>query len=189
MKIAVVCCSLNPDSRSAALAEHLRAPLDAAGVTTDWIDLRDHPLPLCDGGAAYADPHVSDVAPRLAAADAIVLALPIYNFDVNAAAKNLVELDGPRPDREGGRPRLFRRRPGQLHERDGPDQQPHARLSLLGRAPSSCSPTTPTSGNDTPSNAITDRLHRPGPRNRPCRAAVGVTPAPADAAPKPPRPH
>ena len=94
MKIAVVCCSLNPDSRSSALAEHLRAPFDNAGVTTDWIALRDHPLPLCDGGAAYADPVVGDVAARLAAADAVVLALPIYNYGVNAAAKNLIELAG-----------------------------------------------------------------------------------------------
>ena len=59
MKIAVVCCSLNPDSRSAALAEHLRTPLTDAGAEIDWIDLRDTPLPFCDGAAAYADPAVS----------------------------------------------------------------------------------------------------------------------------------
>lgn len=94
MKIAVVCCSLNPDSRSAALAEHLRQPLVDAGTETDWIDLREHPLPLCDGGAAYAHPAVGGLAARLAAADAAVLALPIYNYGVNAAAKNLIELAG-----------------------------------------------------------------------------------------------
>ena len=94
MKIAVVCCSLNPDSRSAALAEHLRQPLADAGGEADWIDLRDHPLPLCDGGAAYTDPAVGALADRLAAADAAVLALPIYNYGVNAAAKNLIELAG-----------------------------------------------------------------------------------------------
>ena len=94
MKIAVVCCSLNPDSRSAALAEHLRAPLTDAGAEIDWIDLRDTPLPFCDGAAAYADPVVSAVAQRLSAADAVILAVPIYNYDVNAAAKNLIELAG-----------------------------------------------------------------------------------------------
>jgi len=94
MKIAVVCCSLNPDSRSATLAKHLRAPLTNAGAEVDWIDLRDHPLPLCDGHTAYGTPEVSALSTRLAAADAIVLAVPIYNYAVNAAAKNLVELTG-----------------------------------------------------------------------------------------------
>mgnify|MGYP000527350815 CR=1 FL=1 len=94
MKIAIVCCSLNPDSRSAVLAEQLRDPLAAADTEIDWVDLRDHPLPLCDGGAAYGDPVVSALAARLADADALLLAVPIYNFAVNAAAKNLVELTG-----------------------------------------------------------------------------------------------
>ncbi len=94
MKIAIVCCSLNPTSRSAALAQHLRQPLADAGAQVDWIDLREHPLPLCDGGAAYADPAVSGLAGRLAAAQAAVFALPIYNYGVNAAAKNMIELAG-----------------------------------------------------------------------------------------------
>ncbi len=94
MRIAVVCCSLNPESRSAALAQHLREPLARAGADTDWIDLRDHPLPLCDGGAAYGDPAVAGLAQRLARANAVILATPVYNFDVNAAAKNLIELTG-----------------------------------------------------------------------------------------------
>lgn len=94
MKIAVVCCSLNPNSRSAALAEHLRQPLADAGAQVDWIDLRDHPLPMCDGGSAYADPAVSALAGRLAAVQGAVLALPIYNYGVNAAAKNMIELAG-----------------------------------------------------------------------------------------------
>ena len=94
MRIAVVCCSLNPTSRSARLAEALHAPLAAAGAEVEHIDLRDHPLPLCDGAAAYADPNVSALAGRLAGCDGFVLALPIYNYTVNAAAKNLTELVG-----------------------------------------------------------------------------------------------
>ncbi|MEM8738244.1 MAG: NAD(P)H-dependent oxidoreductase [Planctomycetota bacterium] len=94
MRTAVICCSLNPQSRSAAMAQHLRAPLENAGGTLDWIDLRDHDLPLCDGAAVYARPDVHGLARRVRDADALILALPIYNYDGNAAAKNFIELTG-----------------------------------------------------------------------------------------------
>ena len=96
MHIAVVACSLNPDSRSAGLAEHLRHTLEADDAQTDvdWIDLREHDLPLCDGGTAYGHPTVRQLHQRLDRAHAILLALPIYNYDGNAAAKNLIELTG-----------------------------------------------------------------------------------------------
>lgn len=94
MRIAVVCCSLNPESRSTGMAEYLRDPLVAVGVEIDWIDLRDFDLPLCDGSTVYGRPAVQQLAQRLANADAVILALPIYNYDGNAAAKNLIELTG-----------------------------------------------------------------------------------------------
>ncbi len=94
MQIAVICCSLNPESRSTGMAESLREPLTRAGVRVDWIDLRDHDLPLCDGATVYGHPEVQALADRLKAADAAIFALPIYNYDGNAAAKNLIELTG-----------------------------------------------------------------------------------------------
>lgn len=94
MQIAVVCCSLNPESRSTGMAENLRAPLADAGADVDWIDLRDHDLPLCDGATVYGRPEVQAMTQRLADADAVIMAMPIYNFGGNAAAKNLIELTG-----------------------------------------------------------------------------------------------
>ncbi len=58
------------------------------------LDLRDTPLPLCDGGPAYEHPNVARVAELLAGADAVLVATPIYNFDASAAVKNLIELTG-----------------------------------------------------------------------------------------------
>ena len=94
MHTALVACSLNPESRSAGLAEHLRAALADHAAGVDWIDLREHDLPLCDGSTAYGHPAVQDLQSRLEQADAILLALPIYNYDGNAAVKNLIELTG-----------------------------------------------------------------------------------------------
>lgn len=66
----------------------------AGELTADYIDLREFPLPICDGDAAYDDPHVGQLRARVEAARAILVTVPIYNYDANAAVKNLVELTG-----------------------------------------------------------------------------------------------
>jgi len=59
-----------------------------------WVDLAEIPLPLCDGQSAYSDPNVGKLSEQITHARGILLASPIYNYDVNAAIKNLVELTG-----------------------------------------------------------------------------------------------
>jgi FMN reductase len=93
MRILVVSCSLNPDSNSFVLAQHVSTELRAAGAEVDFVDLREHALPVCDGETC-TNPSVVALTARVEAADAVLLAAPIYNFDVNAAAKNLVEHTG-----------------------------------------------------------------------------------------------
>lgn len=94
MNVLIFACSLNPDSRSAVLATAAADRLAAEGVSVEVVDLRDVDLPLCDGGAAYGAPAVSNLSAKIVAADAVLLAVPIYNYDANAAAKNLIELTG-----------------------------------------------------------------------------------------------
>lgn len=91
---AIVSCSLNPKSRSRVLGEFLKTCFQELDVPVDWIDLQAIELPWCDGGPCYGHPNVGTVARRLQAAHGIVLATPVYNYDVNGAAKNLVELTG-----------------------------------------------------------------------------------------------
>ena len=76
------------------MAKLTRDDLEESGAEVDWLDLIEHPLPFCDGGAAYGDSRVGPVAEKLRRADGIIIAAPIYNYDVNAAAKNLVEMTG-----------------------------------------------------------------------------------------------
>ncbi len=87
-------CSLNPDSRSRVLAEAVRARFADLGEPVEFVDLRETPLPLCDGASSHGDPNARRLSELGAGADAIVLAAPIYNFGVSAATKNLVELTG-----------------------------------------------------------------------------------------------
>lgn len=94
VSILVISCSLHPQSRSFVLARDVVANLQALGATTELYDLRDYQLPFCDDGPAYEHPHTKTIVDAIAAADAVLLAVPIYNYDVNAVAKNLLELAG-----------------------------------------------------------------------------------------------
>jgi FMN reductase len=92
--ILILSASLRPESHSRILAEEARRVLEQDGVPVAFLDLRDHPLPLCDGGPTHAHPNVLAVAERISKATAVIAATPIYNYDASAALKNLVELTG-----------------------------------------------------------------------------------------------
>ncbi|MEX0776078.1 MAG: NAD(P)H-dependent oxidoreductase [Phycisphaeraceae bacterium] len=94
MRIVVISCSLDPASRSRVLAEAAVEELSSQGVEVKFVDLREIDLPMCDGDSAFAAASSRQMAREVADASAIVLAVPIYNYDVNAAAKNLIELTG-----------------------------------------------------------------------------------------------
>jgi FMN reductase len=93
MNILVISCSLNPSSRSRILAGEISNVLKSAEANVTSLDLRDFALPSCDG-EDNSDTNVTKLSDAIRAADAILLAVPIYNYDVNAAAKNLVEHTG-----------------------------------------------------------------------------------------------
>jgi NAD(P)H-dependent FMN reductase len=94
MNPLVISCSLNPESRSAGLARQAHRAVQKVSEDAALIDLRETPLPMCDGGAAYQHENVAPLAAAISQADPILLAVPVYNFDANAAAKNLIELTG-----------------------------------------------------------------------------------------------
>jgi len=97
MPFLVVSASLNPESNSRALALGGADALRAVGREVDWLDLRDQAaagLPMCDGADAYGHPLLDGLKARIKGAEGILVAAPVYNYDLNAALKNLVELTG-----------------------------------------------------------------------------------------------
>jgi NAD(P)H-dependent FMN reductase len=92
--IAIISSSLNSDSNSRVLAQEAQRVLEHDGQAVALIDLREYPLPLCDGGEAYAHPNVARIANQIRMADAILIATPIYNYHSTAVVKNLIELTG-----------------------------------------------------------------------------------------------
>ncbi|HAK57321.1 MAG: NAD(P)H-dependent oxidoreductase [Vicinamibacterales bacterium] len=90
----VVSCSLRPTSRSRILAQRAHEWLQTGGHESRFIDLVDHPLPLCDGGESYNAEHVADLDALIRQAKGVLIGTPVYNYDASAATKNLVELTG-----------------------------------------------------------------------------------------------
>ena len=90
----IISASLRSASLSRIMAELIRESYAKLGVSHQVVDLREYVLPLCDGESAYGHPHVTTLSAMIEAARVIVLATPIYNYDANAAAKNLIELTG-----------------------------------------------------------------------------------------------
>jgi FMN reductase len=90
----VISSSLRTSSRSRILAEYLRDYYESQPATCAYLDLRALNLPLCDGESASSHPDVSNCAKLISEARVIIAATPVYNYDVCAALKNLVELTG-----------------------------------------------------------------------------------------------
>jgi len=92
MKYLIISCSLNSGSKSRILAN--AALREMQNEEVELIDLRDCKLPFCDGDSCYNNENVKMLKNKIEEASGIIIATPIYNFDVNAVAKNLIELTG-----------------------------------------------------------------------------------------------
>jgi len=68
--------------------------LQKARVDCSWLDLAEMDLPLCDADACYAHPAAKKLSKAVDAADGVIVAAPVYNYDVSASAKNMIELTG-----------------------------------------------------------------------------------------------
>ena len=94
MSYLVISSSLNPKSLSRLLALTAFNIFKKKGVFVEWLDLADHSIPFCDGDSTHKNPEVISLRGKIQNAKGILFAVPIYNYDVNAAAKNLIELTG-----------------------------------------------------------------------------------------------
>ncbi len=94
MSFLIASCSLNSESRSRVLAKRAELALREKGAIVDFMDLTKTSLPFCDGHSVYKQSVVQTAVDRIHKAQGILLSVPIYNYDANAAAKNLIELTG-----------------------------------------------------------------------------------------------
>src|SRR3989442_15888024 len=85
---------LSPGAPTPFLPKIVWNHLTQKNLPAEFIDLQGLNLPICDASSCYSDPNVVALTPRIAEARGIIMATAIYNYDVNAAAKNLIELTG-----------------------------------------------------------------------------------------------
>ena len=90
----VISSSLHPESRSRILATTACEILQASEQEYGYLDLLETELPSCNGTDCYADENVQRVSSQIKQARGILLATPIYNYNIGSAAKNLIELTG-----------------------------------------------------------------------------------------------
>jgi FMN reductase len=93
-KHLVISTSGNPDSNSRRMGRFALAHLQKQKVDCDWIDLSEMDLPLCDADKCYGMPGSKKLGGAIEAAEGVLIAAPVYNYDVAAAAKNMIELTG-----------------------------------------------------------------------------------------------
>src|ERR1043166_7505298 len=93
-KHLVISTSGNPDSNSRRMGRIAYAHLEERKMDCDWIDIREMDLPLCDADKCYGVPVSKKLSAKIEAADGILIAAPVYNYDVAAATKNMIELTG-----------------------------------------------------------------------------------------------
>ncbi|MCB0063701.1 MAG: NAD(P)H-dependent oxidoreductase [Caldilineaceae bacterium] len=92
MNITVISCSLHPQSRSYVLAQQVVADLQELGVDAPLYDLRNQELGMCDAVTTHKTPVAEALIGAIREADSVLLTMPVYNYDVNTAAKNLLEI-------------------------------------------------------------------------------------------------
>jgi len=93
-KHLVISTSGNPDSNSRRMGQLAFAHLQEQKIDCGWIDIREMDLPLCDADKCYGMPGSKNLHAAVETADGILIAAPVYNYDVAAATKNMIELTG-----------------------------------------------------------------------------------------------
>lgn len=94
MKSLIFSTTHHKKSKTDSVARYLNNQLVQRNHESSYIHLGDLNLPICDGYECYKDPNVIDLQQKVAQATSFIICSPIYNYDLNAIAKNLIELCG-----------------------------------------------------------------------------------------------
>src|SRR4030081_1282437 len=93
-KYVVISTSGNSESNSRVMGRVAFAHLQKHKADCEWIDISGLDLPLCDADKCYLNPAAQKLQKTIEAAEGIKIQAPVYNYDVSAAAKNMIELTG-----------------------------------------------------------------------------------------------
>ena len=88
----IISGSLNNNSKSRRLAVFAENLFKKKSASVEFIDLVNYDIPLCDGDKCYSNEVVKILKDKILKADSILICGPVYNYDLNAVLRNLVEV-------------------------------------------------------------------------------------------------
>jgi chromate reductase len=86
--------ALRTDSSNKKFVREAARLAGEAGIKSDYIDIKDYPMPLYDGDieAASGVPETTKkLGEKIRAADALVISTPEYNASISAVLKNIID--------------------------------------------------------------------------------------------------
>ncbi|MEM8868370.1 MAG: NAD(P)H-dependent oxidoreductase [Verrucomicrobiota bacterium] len=92
--VLIIATSLSEDSKSQRLARKFASHLREQSVPCELVDLRELNLPFAGKEDSWEGAEIVSLREKIVASSHIVFSVPIYCYDVNAAAKNVIELAG-----------------------------------------------------------------------------------------------
>jgi len=92
MNYLIISTSLRSSSNSRKMANYLKQSF--VNENLEFFDLQKSKLPMCDGDKCYDLPEVINFRKKIEKANGIIMAIPIYNYNVSSGAKNIIELGG-----------------------------------------------------------------------------------------------
>ncbi|MBM3881830.1 MAG: NAD(P)H-dependent oxidoreductase [Verrucomicrobia bacterium] len=91
LHVMLVVGSLRQGSATRAVLLEGAAQLEAAGCTTDLLDLSTEPLPLYNPDTAHAAPRSAPLKARVDRADVFLLGSPDYHGSISSPLKNFLD--------------------------------------------------------------------------------------------------
>lgn len=94
MNILVFAGSLRKDSFNKKFAREAARVLEESGHKTEFLDLKDYPMPVYDGDIEAAEglpENTKKLSAKLKEADAIVISVPEYNYSIAGPFKNVID--------------------------------------------------------------------------------------------------
>lgn len=92
--VTIIGTSLNEDSKSQRLGQKFESYLKSQSISCERIDLRNLALPFAGSSESWSSPEAANLKEAVNRSSHVVFVVPIYCYDVNAAAKNVIELVG-----------------------------------------------------------------------------------------------
>ena len=93
-KVTIIATSLSENSKSQFIARAAEAELSRRGITSELFDLRELDLPLAGSNASWGSEDANRLSAAVESSSHVLFAVPVYCYDVNATAKNVIELIG-----------------------------------------------------------------------------------------------